>query len=46
MGLFCKSLAISFKGKSIFRFDYLAGTVIAVCKMFVAVSMREIQWNL
>ncbi len=26
MGLFRKSLAISFKEKSIFRFDYLVGT--------------------
>ena len=29
MGLFRKSLIISFKEKSIFRFDYLLGTVFA-----------------
>lgn len=29
MGLFRKSLIISFKEKSIFRFDYLVGTVFA-----------------
>lgn len=29
MGLICKSLAVSFKEKSIFRFDYLVGTVFA-----------------
>lgn len=39
MGLFRKSLVISFKEKSIFRFDYLVGTVFAFFYIVLKVSL-------
>ena len=39
MGLFRKSLIISFKEKSIFRFDYLLGTVFAFFYIVLKVSL-------
>lgn len=39
MGLFRKSLIISFKEKSIFRFDYLVGTVFAFFYIVLKVSL-------
>lgn len=39
MGLFCKSFAVSFKEKSIFRFDYLVGTVFAFFYIVLKVSL-------
>lgn len=41
MGLFCKSLVISFKEKSIFRFDYLVGTVFA----FFYIVLKVYLWK-
>ena len=39
MGLFRRSLIISFKEKSIFRFDYLVGTVFAFFYIVLKVSL-------
>lgn len=41
MGLFRKSLIISFKEKSIFRFDYLVGTVFAFFYIVLKVSLGK-----
>lgn len=43
MRLCRKVLAISFKEKSIFRFDYIAGTIFASLLLLTSISNRSIR---